>query len=661
MGRPSGDDAGHLGATLAARVLLSSIVRMPRVANRWIPLVVVAMGWDAAAQAEEVTPQDPAQDPAQVPSDEQVLEQTEVIDIVAERPDKPFDRDTVVRITGKQLEEQGATDLRSALALIPELMVRDVGRGGFNVDIRGARKGAVSVMIDGVVVTDPYYGTFDVSTIPITDIVQIRVSTTPQSPIDGPGGPGGVIEVHTRDAIGEQLVIARMTSDSLPTFGIAGAGRAMLSEQWAIRLSAGGTMGTRDFELPAGAPIDEGRRAATGAGRLEYRDGDRILVVDGFLDDRSYVSPPSDTMADTILLVDRETSMRATAKLDDKIGTLQLQGQYWVAHLRRQSRFFSDPELTDLAQLENLSAIRSGGHVLATKPFRKDYRWVASANASHEKAIAANLLGQYVQGEVTLIEGAVGGQLERGKLRIDSAVGVALPLGVDATPWPEVKSVGRYKLRSHLEVTATAGYKGRVPSLRERFDAMIGNPALGPEKALHGEVRVIEKREHVSIEAAPFVRRTTGIIRTSQLPEDMGRLVNLDVVNLFGIDVQIKATPHRWVDVGGAYGYILARGPGGQADPIDRLPNNRFDVWTQLAPTKRFAGLVKLKYFGESVDRGAVIGGYATIEANFSAHLLDEYLAVLRLDDALDEQPETRAGYHGPGRVISLVLQGTWQ
>ena len=74
--------------------------------------------------------------------------------------------------------------------------MRDAGRGGFNIDIRGARKGAVSVLIDGVLVTDPYYGTFDVSTIPITDIVQIRVSTTPQSPIDGPGGPGGVIEVH---------------------------------------------------------------------------------------------------------------------------------------------------------------------------------------------------------------------------------------------------------------------------------------------------------------------------------------------------------------------------------------------------------------------------------------------------------------------------------
>ena len=138
------------------------------------------------------------------------LAEGEAIEIFDERPDKPFDRDTEVRLTGEQLAARGATDLATALALLPDVTVRDAGRGGFNVDIRGARKGAVSVLIDGVLVSDPYYGTFDVSTIPITDIVQIRVSTTPQSPIDGPGGPGGVIEVLTRDAFGEQLVIARL-------------------------------------------------------------------------------------------------------------------------------------------------------------------------------------------------------------------------------------------------------------------------------------------------------------------------------------------------------------------------------------------------------------------------------------------------------------------
>src|SRR5439155_4544917 len=97
--------------------------------------------------------------------------QTEAIPIYDERPDKPFDRDTEVRLTGEQLAARGATDLGSALALLPDVTVRDAGRGGTNIDVRGGRKGEVTILIDGVLVTDPFYGTFDLSTIPITDIV----------------------------------------------------------------------------------------------------------------------------------------------------------------------------------------------------------------------------------------------------------------------------------------------------------------------------------------------------------------------------------------------------------------------------------------------------------------------------------------------------------
>jgi hypothetical protein len=35
-------------------------------------------------------------------------------------------------------------------------------------------------------------------------------------------------------------------------------------------------------------------------------------------------------------------------------------------------------------------------------------------------------------------------------------------------------------------------------------------------------------------------------------------------------------------------------------------------------------------------------------------------MGVLRVEDALDRQPETRVGYHTAGRVISVVFQGTW-
>ena len=194
---------------------------------RLVALFLVALAGSAHAQA-----------PAGL-SDEDLakLAEGEAIEIFDERPDKPFDRDTTVRITGEELAKRGAVDLASALALLPDVTIREAGRGGKQIDIRGGRKGEVTILIDGVAVSDPYYGNFDVTSIPITDIVQIRVSPTPKSPIDGIGGPGGVIEVITRDAIGPQLVIARLTGDSLPTFGATGTARVPLAKHLAMRIS----------------------------------------------------------------------------------------------------------------------------------------------------------------------------------------------------------------------------------------------------------------------------------------------------------------------------------------------------------------------------------------------------------------------------------------
>lgn len=635
---------------------------MRRASNYLVWLIALLGVWGAGAPVHaQPAPDDPTRLEAPLTDEElAMLAEAEAIEIFDERPDKPFDRDTEVRLTGEQLAARGAVDLATALQILPDVTVRDAGRGGFNVDIRGARKGSVRVLIDGVAVSDPYYGTFDVSTIPITDIVQIRVATTPQSPIDGPGGPGGVIEVLTRDAIGGQVVIARLTGDSLPSFGVTGTARAALARHLALRVSASGLAGARDMELPGNQTIGEGRRAATGSGRLEYRKGARRVAVDGFLDDRSYLAPPAVDTRSNLMLIDRETSARGQIKADDKIAGVQVQGQYWIHYLHRRSRQFADVTLMDQLSKENLFALRSGGRMLATRAFKKDYRLAGAVVIDREKALVFDKDNNHVRGDHTLLELAIDGQYERKRVRIDAAVGLAAPFGVGADPWPEAKLAGKYRLRPTLELTATTGYKGRVPSLRERFQEGTGNPELAPEKTFHAEVRAVEQRDRLRLEAAPYYRHTTGIIRID--PADpMGVLVNLGGVDFWGVDLRGSGLVHRMLELGGSYNYIRATSDDTGDDPLDRLPRHRFDAWARFVATSRYSGLVRLRYFGESIDRQVAIDGYALVEGNLTAALSKEYLAVLRVDDLLDVRPETRDGYHLPGRVISFILQGAWQ
>jgi vitamin B12 transporter len=632
------------------------------VSAKWLICAVMATApWGAQAHAEEtMVPGAPSD--AHALTDEELLElsQGETVEIFDERPDKPFDRDTQVRLTGEQLAARGATDLATALALLPDVTVRDGGRGGFNIDIRGARKGAVSILVDGVLVGDPYYGTFDVSTIPITDIVQIRMSTTPMSPIDGAGGPGGVIEVITRDAYGEQLVIARATGDSLPSVGVSGTARVALANALALRISMSGLAGARDMTLPSNASIGEQRRAATGSTRLEYRKGHRRVVLDGFLDDRHYVSPPSEEVATApILLVDRETTMRASTKADLERDTLQLQAQGWVHHLTRRSRYFRDPEFTNMSSFETLHALRVGGMALATHPIARTSRWVASASVDRASAEVTNT-ANHVEGDVTMLEGAGAFQWEQRTVRVDAAAGVAVPIGVGADPWPEGKLTAHWRPSfGPVELVGTLARKGRVPSLRERFEPG-GNAALGPEQASHAELRgIYEVKDRARVEVAPFYKRTTGTVRASPDPADVGMLVNLGELTFYGVDTQVRVSMPRGDSVGASYNFIHVEGE--TKNPIDRLPAHRADLWIQSVFTKRFSMIARGKYIGEAIDKTMTVPNYFLIEVTATAQLTRDYLAVLRVDDLADERPETRSGYFTPGRVVMLILQGQWQ
>ena len=65
---------------------------------------------------------------------------------------------------------------------------------------------------------------------------------------------------------------------------------------------------------------------------------------------------------------------------------------------------------------------------------------------------------------------------------------------------------------------------------------------------------------------------------------------------------------------------------------------------------------------GHAVDRGMTTPRYVLCDGSLTASLPgDDWLGVIRVDDILDEQPETRFGYRLPGRTATLSLQGTWK
>jgi outer membrane receptor protein involved in Fe transport len=632
--------------------------------ERLVALVlVVCVAGPASAQPEHA-PAPPAPQ-ALSPGDAVFLDPAitgEAIVVWGERPDKPFDRDTELRLTGAELARRGASNLADALELLPDIVVREQGRGGRQVEIRGARKGSVKILVDGVSIGDPYYGNLDISSIPVTDIVQIRVSSSPASPIDGAGGPGGVIEVHTRDAVGPRLVAARVLGSSLPSAEASASGRAPVARNLALRASASGTLGLRDYAvMPDGAPgaiVPEDRRQAAGALRLEYRRPRRRAVADLSAQTGGFVVPPGEDGVQDILVIDDETQARAGLTVDDELGGWRLQGRGFGHLLARDSRSFSDLELEEEVSREDLEATRVGAGLLANRPLGPRAHIIGSAAVDSEQADVTGAGGEDTGGRATLIEAAAGAQLADGPWRVDGALGLAAPLGIDAGAWPEAKLTATWSPAAALALRLVGGRKGRLPTLRERFRPDIGSESLGPEQVWFGESEVsVRPSRWLELRLASYLRRSNGLIR---LGTETRELVNLGAFDTRGIDSAVEIARGRRLGGGASYSFTDAVSEETGSDALDFLPRHRATAWIE-GRLGRAGAQVRLRRQSEQLDRQNTLPGRTLLDVSAWAALPADLLASVRIDNAGGVDYEERAGVPSPGRVLVLVVQGEWK
>ncbi|MBK9030511.1 MAG: TonB-dependent receptor [Myxococcales bacterium] len=582
------------------------------------------------------------------------LAQAEVIELWDERPDKPFDRDTTPRQDAAELRRRGVTDVAAAIALLPDVVVREAGRGGRQIDIRGARRSAVKVLIDGVAIDDPYFGNFDLSSLPTTDLAQVRVSTAPASPIDGAGGPGGVVELHTTDAIGAAELLARATASSERASVVAVTGRHAIAAHTAVRVSATGELGDRAFDVPGPVDVDEGRRSASAAVRVEHRRGRHRLVVDAFGLARGYVVPPIEDDTAEITQIDRELLGRVSAQYDGRFGRWQVLAHAYGHGTTRLTQFFLDPTLTTPEAREDVRANRAGVGALATRGLGPRTRAVAAVHLDTEAARVDDGL-TLSRGRSTVAELAAGGQFENAWLRLDGAVGVAVPLGLGAPARPEAKLVAALRPTPLVAMIATVARKGRLPTLRERFRSDTGNAALDGETNDFGEVRIELGDARLLVSSAAWARLSDGLIKTDFATR---RFSNSGALDLQGLDVAATVGRDRRIEAGAAYSFVEASAPG-LGEPLDFLARHRGQLHVAVRPTATVWAEVRLRLMGRRLDRQQWLPEYQAVDASVSGSR-GAWVGSAQLSDLLDERYEVRAGVPSSGRAVSASVTRRW-
>jgi len=574
---------------------------------------------------------------------------------------------TVLVLTGRDLAERGVDNLAEALERIPEVQVRAGGRGDTRVDLRGAKQRSVLVLIDGVPVDEPYFGAFDLSSIPVTDIVEVRVTLSPASPLEGPGGDGGTVEVLTLRARGGRRLSARARGATSPDALAAFTGRGDLGRGVALRGSGGGRWGAPVFDAlsPGNVPgkFTDANWQAHGALRLEVQRPGLRFTTDGFYEHRDfYVPPTSETGAD-VQHVKNENAGRVVAGLDYQRRQLRIAAGAYFMVLQRDSDSFEDYTLSKFLLAEKLTAWRSGAALFVDRAYRRgELRAGVSARLSydHEGADITATGSPAVSASAGIAEAALGGRLWWRWLRVDGALGVALPVGHPVATWPEAKLQVTIAPHPAVDFLIVGARKGRVPTLREEFSPSDGNPDVRPEQTSYGELSVQARPARwLSLRATGYLRYTEGQIRLD--PATGSKVVNLDAITVRGLEARLELRPCRVFSAGVSYQLGDASSEALGLYPIDNFARHRAEGWVSLVAGGVGGVYIRARYVGERRDKQLTLPDYTVVDLSGWVKIAPQVRITLRVDNAGDVHYDLRRGLTSQGAVAAVAVEGIWE
>lgn len=577
------------------------------------------------------------------------------IEVVDRRLDRAFDPHAARALTGRRIAELGATNLAEALEHLPTAFVRTAGRGGVQVDVRGARKGALLVLIDGMPISDPFFGNFDVASIPATDIAEIRVSNAPASPLDGPGGNGGVVEVITRSAVGKRRAFVRTSGGTAPGARVAASAKGDVASGLAVRVSGSGSADARTFTVqPKDGPastLDQSGRSAHGALLVEHVGETWRLGAELSAGTQGYLVPPSEEEGADLTVVDAETTVRGAVLGEWREGDLRLSLRGFAHALERESHRFRDARLVGTGALALVEAARYGGFARADWATTPDLSLIFSTALVIETGGETGDAGNGADGAVTVLQAGAGGRWALAEwLTADVGVGAALPIEDGATPWPEARA--SLELTSAwIDLTLIGARKGRVPTLRERFQPNTGNPAIGPEQSTYGEAQVVLRPlEPAALTLSGWVRDTSGVIK---IPLGGNQLDNVGDLLTGGLDVRVDVSLlSRAIELGVAYQLQAQDGES----LYDFFPTHRGELWLRGRPSRTVELWARAKYLGDREDQGVLLGDLITLDVGAWLRLGPLRLHG-RVENLADQAWLAHAGIPGFGRTVWLGLE----
>jgi outer membrane cobalamin receptor len=595
---------------------------------------------------------------------------TEEILVVGKSP-KDVPLATVSTVVAADIEKLRPRDLSDVIRYIPGSLVTFGDKDTYTLKLRGIDARRIALLVDGVPVYEPYFGTFDLKTVSAGGIDTIQVTKGPSSVLYGPNTLGGLVNVITRRP-GERPALSLSGSygdtdtKSIGADASAGWGRFSLAATVLYQDSDG--FHYPDPELDRTLRTNSDFERFNLGAKLYYTPSDSTeIMASGGVYQSEYGMPAA-------LFTQRarywrfpkwDRSTLNAGGFTSLGGDAVLRFRTFYVNYDNTLDWYLDPEMTALDSSSTYDNSVYGGFALADIPTGD--RNAVKASLLYQKDIARiqddtdlpwdrfdqGTFSAGIEDHFSLTDEwkIIGGlSLDYIDKYIEGENNTSLnPLvGVKFTPDDD------------LDFHVSFARKSRFPSMRSMYSETSGNPDLLAESGTSFELAATWNGP-LYLTGSVFFNRFKDFIDTIRLEDGTRLYVNIGEAHINGFEVQAQKNL-SWLAATANYTYLDHRNDSDDR-PLDAQSKHNLNFDVSILPAKNLRlglyGLVGSTswWWNSSTGEVLTIPSYFSLDAIAGYTINDSYEIFARLGNVFDDYFYTEPGFPWRGRYFEVGVK----
>lgn len=577
-------------------------------------------------------------------------------------------------ITTEQLEQRQVRDIADVLRDIPGVAVAGVP-GQTQIRLRGSEANHVLLLVDGIEVSDPFAGEFDIGTLSADIGARVEVLRGAQSALYGSDAIGGVVAYQTASGREVPGLAARIEGGTQAT--VNGAVRYGASgDGWDAALSAL-VVSTDGWPNARGGTRDIGRDSYTLAGKgslavaegVTLRTAARYIRTEGLFNNQDFNSR-SPTLGFVIDSPEtRFTNEAVYALVGARAETLE---GAWTHDLSLQLADITRDTFGPFGRSNSSEGDRLKASYVSAVDAGSGHSFTVAADWERERFRNTTPGGFSFAGRRQIEQFGLVGEYRYNGEAVDLSAAIRHDFNDTFRDATTFRLGAGYRVAEGTRLRAAAGSGIKNPGFFELYGFVdgrfIGNAALRPEKSVGWEVGIDQSIGDIgSVAVTYFDAQLDGeIFTTFPPPNFIATPANRTTTSTQrGVEVAVNATLGAGFSVDAAYSYLNAKENGREEVRRPRHIASAALNWT--APRDAASASLVVRHNGRALDDAftdpsfravrVTLDDYTLVNLNARVKVTEGINAFARVENILDTRYEQVFSFVSPGRSAAVGVE----